>query len=148
MNIASTLDEAELDRARRAVDREVGNHIRKLRRKARVSRQGDIRPTRDDMSVEHRAKMARRKARNANMQPGFEPTPNKRVGTAFNTAFMARVQQGHSPVDAHNLALRDIARLLPMPRMTRPAPKPSKSDDPAYRKPIVLKRYRTANAAN
>ena len=140
--LSLTGDEAAAARAHARAEKA---RIRKALRLARVSRQDDIRPTRDDLSVEHRSRMARRRVRNAAMEPDFTPVANQAVGSAFNAAFMARVKQGHTPVDAHNLALRDIARLLPPGRMVRGAPKPSKSDDPSYRKVTVLKKFRTAS---
>lgn len=138
-----TGDEAAASRAHARAEKA---RIRKAIRKARVSREGDVRPTRDDMSVEHRFKMKRKAERNATMQPEFTPVPNPRVANAFNTAFMAFIQQGYTPVDAHNLALRAISSRLPAARMTRREPRPSKSDNPAYRKPITLKAFREARA--
>lgn len=67
---------------------------------------------------------------------GFTPIPNKRIGLAIVKAERGFLKDGVDPNKAHGLAVRQVAATLsPLPLAHRHrAPRPTKSEDPAYRK--------------
>ncbi|WP_288806508.1 hypothetical protein [uncultured Novosphingobium sp.] len=81
---------------------------------------------------------------------GFTPVPNIRVATALQAAYLAKLKLGLTPTQAMEEAERAVARQLPpvpFGRRSYRLPKPSRSDDPAYRKPIVVRRPTLCAAA-
>ncbi|WP_395391462.1 hypothetical protein WBP07_12610 [Novosphingobium sp. BL-8A] len=81
---------------------------------------------------------------------GFTPVPNVRVATALQFAYLAQLELGLTPTQAMEEAERAVARQLPpLPfgRRSYRLPKPSRSDDPAYCKSILVKRRSPCVAA-
>ena len=88
-------------------------------------------------------------ARKGNRQPGFDPVPSKKVADLYQFLRLALLKDGVSAHESHNEAMRALRQRLPaVPIGVKYAGiKPSKSDDPAYRKVTVLKAFRLAKAA-
>ena len=89
----------------------------------------------------HRQEMFERRARQLAREPGFTPIVGERQAAAINAAAY-RFQQAWpamSQQDLIELAVRDVARGYPPRPFARQlrAPRPSKSDDPAYRNPAL-----------
>ncbi|QSR16052.1 hypothetical protein [Novosphingobium sp. KA1] len=81
---------------------------------------------------------------------GFSPVPNVRVAQALQIAYLEQIKLGLTPTQAMEEAERAVARQLPpvpFGRRSYRLPKPSRSDDPAYRKPIRVKRHLSCSAA-
>lgn len=93
----------------------------------------------------HRQRMVERRRRQLAREPGFTPISNARIDKAIAAATLALRLQGKGPVEAQEEATRHVARQLPpAPRVKSHRPRPSKSDDPAYRKPFVRDMSRRA----
>lgn len=92
--------------------------------------------SRPETPDERRARLARRRLRQLQRQPGFTPVRNARVDGAIQTQQALLVATGaYNPIEAHHEAVRRVARMLPPGPMVRSyARKPSKSDDPEYRR--------------
>ena len=73
---------------------------------------------------------------NSALPIGFTPVANKRILAAIGAVSLALVDSGWRPLQAEVEAVRRVARTLPVLPLQRRhrAPRPSKSDDPAYRK--------------
>ena len=67
---------------------------------------------------------------------GFHPVPNRRLAAMAAEEAVRLMFEGAEPFAAEAMALRSVAlKLSPLPFARRHrAPKPSKSDDPTYRK--------------
>lgn len=67
---------------------------------------------------------------------GFTPVRNKRIDAAIAAAALALLDAGEKPEKVHRLAVKHVARTLPsLPFAKRHhVPRPSKSDDPDYRR--------------
>jgi hypothetical protein len=76
---------------------------------------------------------------------GFTPVGNARIAKALQVAFARAIALHMTPRLADIEARATVARALPpLPFAKRyRLPKPSRSDDPSYRKPIVLKSHRS-----
>lgn len=86
--------------------------------------------------IEHRERMQERRWRQLARKPGFTPVPNRRIQAAVARASLDLLGSGVTPDRAEAEAWRIVASRLPhagFKRTLRP-PRPSKSDDPAYRK--------------
>lgn len=90
------------------------------------------RPTRAELSAGHKARL-RSKLSRRQQGVGFQPVLNKRISAAFANYTIDFLEKGLPPHLAHNEANRMVAKQLPVARASRGAPKPSKSDDAAYR---------------
>lgn len=76
-------------------------------------------------------------ARKGVRETGFTPYPSRRISGAHAAEVMRLIGNGANPFEAEQQAWRNIATTLPSPRMVpRNRVKPSKNDDPAYRKSI------------
>lgn len=96
----------------------------------------------------HRVEMKARRERQRNRQPGVTPMPSKRVDGAIQNTMVALLLQsaqeafdrGHgepiTPEAARDEAIRLVTRTLPRPAMVYDWAygRPSKQDNPAYRK--------------
>ena len=84
----------------------------------------------------HRERMQERRARQLARTPGFDPIPNRRVNAAIAATISRFLAMGMPPAAAEREARHAVARSLPMlPAQRRlRAPRPSKSDNAAYRK--------------
>lgn len=75
---------------------------------------------------------------------GFTPVGNIRIARALQVAFARAIALHMAPrlagIEARAAVARDLPP-LPFAKRYR-LPKPSRSDDPSYRKPNVLKRFR------
>ncbi len=80
---------------------------------------------------------------------GFTPIGNTRIARALQAAFARAIALGHTPRQADAEARAAVARTLPPSPFAKRyrLPKPSRSDDPSYRKPIVLKSHRSCAVA-
>lgn len=85
---------------------------------------------------ERRARLAHRRLRQLHRQPGFTPVRNARVDGAIQTQQALLAATGaYNALEALAEARRRVARMLPAPPMVRSyARKPSKSDNPEYRR--------------
>lgn len=85
---------------------------------------------------------------NSRRPTGFTPMVNARLTKALRAAFTRQLALGHKPDQAQREAASAVARTLPpLPFAKRyHLPKPSRSDDPSYCKPNVLKRFRSCAA--
>lgn len=77
--------------------------------------------------------------KNSDLPIGFTPVRNKRIMATIGAVTLALVNTGWRPEQAEAEGVRRVARTLaPLPHQRRHrAPRPSKSDDPAYRKVCV-----------
>lgn len=92
--------------------------------------------------IAHREEMRARRERQRSRAPGFEAVPSKRNAALFQTFMLEEMMQGTPVHLVEALAWQRLARQLPPPPMERRAlplarPRPSRSDDPAYRKSFV-----------
>lgn len=100
-------------------------------------------------AMEHTFKMAERKQRRAEMVRGFTPVPNKRINAAIMSAtaeflldeVVTKLPKAQQVNEARRLAVRRVTASLPGISFAKRhrAPRPSKSDNPAYRKPVLVK---------
>lgn len=88
-----------------------------------------------DMQLRRRGQLAR--------TPGFTPVRNKRISAAVDaqeiliTADALERGLNLTPMEIRDQAVSNVARMLPRPPMVRSYHRrPSRSDDPAYRKSI------------
>lgn len=101
--------------------------------------------TKAERTAQHRAKMARKAVGpQRSGKVGVLPMPNRRIDAAIQGQF-ALLMVSHAeqiasgstdPRDLQAIAIREVTRTLPRPRMARDWAygRPSKQDDPAYRK--------------
>lgn len=84
----------------------------------------------------HRERMRERRQRQLARKPGFTPVHNRRIAAAIAAEMVLLVDAGMDEFRAELTAIRTIARQLPPPPFQRRhrAPRPSKSDNPDYRK--------------
>lgn len=86
---------------------------------------------------------------NGRLPLGFTPIGNARIAKALQVAFAAAIALRMTPRQADTHARAAVARNLPPAPFSKRyrLPKPSRSDDPSYRKPIVLKSHRSCEVA-
>ncbi|MBH0113232.1 hypothetical protein I5E68_09770 [Novosphingobium sp. YJ-S2-02] len=83
----------------------------------------------------HRTKMANKKLARGFVQVGFTPVRHARIDAAIYTQMSANVAMGQAPFEAEMQARAIIAGKLPERRRDYyTLPRPSKSDDAAYRR--------------
>lgn len=101
-----------------------------------MKKQACKRLSRPETKDERRARLAHRRLRQLSRQPGFTPVRNARVDGAIATqAALLSASGAYNAVEAHHEARRRVARMLPPGPMVRSyARKPSKSDNPEYRR--------------
>lgn len=75
-------------------------------------------------------------ARKGKREVGFTRVRNKRIDGARAAAFAGFVAVGMSAMDAEAAAWREVAKSLPSARGRQRFVRPSKSDNPSYRKSI------------
>jgi hypothetical protein len=92
--------------------------------------------SRPETQEERRARLAERRIRQLDRRPGFIPVPNARVDGAIATQQALLAATGaYNAVEALHEARRRVARLLPPPPMVKShRRRPSKSDNPEYRR--------------
>lgn len=89
------------------------------------------------ISNAHKQRMIERRARQLARTAGFTPIPNLRIARAIHIRALGYVESGVDPLAAEKLARNAVFAKLPASGFTRNtlrAPRPSKSDDPAWRK--------------
>lgn len=80
----------------------------------------------------------RYEARKGIRTTGFTPVSNGRLDAARASIVLALVTSGVGAAEAERQSWARIASQLPKPRMVRDyTPKPSKSDDPNYRRAVA-----------
>lgn len=102
--------------ARRAFLKKEAVFAKKQEKLRRVSMAGRRRFTRAEMKDSHRSALRARRHRQITREVGLIPTPNVAINNAFNAAYVAFLNSGMRPVDAHNEAWRKVARSLPLGR--------------------------------
>lgn len=92
--------------------------------------------SRAETKEERRARLAIRRLRQLDRRPGFIPIPNARVDGAIATQQALLAATGaYNAMEALAEARRRVARMLPAgPMVRRAVPRPSKSDNPEYRR--------------
>lgn len=112
--------------------------------------------TTEKMATSHNAKMLHKKAiREQNIPTGFVAIANEKLQRWMRLHLIdvkvenvKRIAAGLQPLDPDRMqaeAQRRACRFLPGPQMVRShKPKPSKSDNPEYRKPTVFKSLRAS----
>lgn len=88
----------------------------------------------------HRQRMALRRARQLVRVPGFDARPSRKVRNSA-LRHLARLKDLFQGDELQKEVARAVARGLPMRPLERRAraPKPSRSDNPAYRKPVLAR---------
>jgi hypothetical protein len=80
--------------------------------------------------------MKARRVRQLAREPGFTPVSNKRINAALSVAPLKAMLRNPAltPVQAEEQGYRDVAATLGRPRSSKLyRPRPSRSDDPAWR---------------
>lgn len=92
--------------------------------------------SRPETQEERRARLAIRRLRQLDRRPGFIPVPNARIDGAIATQQALLAATGaYNAMEALAEARRRVARTLPPGPMVRARrPRPSKSDNPEYRR--------------
>lgn len=94
--------------------------------------------TRKERQPAHAEKMAMKKAGRAKRRPGFTPMANKRITAMIAAETVVLIDSGVDPAQAQHDAVRNVARKLPAPKPSKLfVRKPSKNDDPVYRKAVA-----------
>jgi hypothetical protein len=105
--------------------------------------------TKRERRAAHRAEMRERRERQLARRPGFEIVPSRRVNGMFQTFLLEGMALNMSPLAAQGHAWDRVRQALPPPPMERRAlplrdRRPTRNDDPDYRKPWVRELRRTA----